>query len=112
MVLPNLAASTQTTEAVSKKELRSVINDIKAQIKQYGITAADLGFGLAAQDRTRDSPIAGRKVKSKAIHPTTGRSWSGKGVCPQWVKDLDLEVQRSTEPDSPQGVAAKLERTR
>jgi HD-GYP domain-containing protein (c-di-GMP phosphodiesterase class II) len=50
----------------------------------------------------RNGVIIGQAV----IHPVTGRSWSGRGICPQWVKDLDLEVQRSTEPDSRQGITA------
>lgn len=107
MEAPNPTTSKPIDEHVSKDDLQSVIGDIKSQIKQYGITAVDLGFGAAARRGTRDVPVAGREAGAKVIHPITGKCWSGRGICPQWVKDLDLEVHRSTEPDSLQGLAAK-----
>jgi DNA-binding protein H-NS len=69
-------------EQVRKQELADVIADIKAKMKAYGITVADLG-GAARK------PAAGRS-KSKApakYRGPNGELWSGgPGRKPDWVK--------------------------
>lgn len=69
-------------EQERKNELSQVIADMKAKMKQYGITVADLGGGVA------------RKVgKSKSAAPAkyrgpSGQLWAGgPGRKPQWVRD-------------------------
>jgi len=68
-------------EQVRKQELSNVIADIKAKMKEYGITAEDLG-----------SASTGRKSASKSKAPAkyrgpNGELWSGgPGRKPEWVK--------------------------
>jgi len=74
-------------ELVRKQELAAVIQDIKAKMKEYGISAADLG-GVA--------PLGPRKVatKSKSTAPAkyrgpNGELWAGGlGRKPEWVRAL------------------------
>ncbi|WP_374640701.1 H-NS family nucleoid-associated regulatory protein [Hydrogenophaga sp.] len=70
-------------EQARKDELASVIADIKAKMKQYGITVSDLGGASAA----------GRKAaKSKSVAPAkyrgpNGELWAGgPGRKPEWVR--------------------------
>lgn len=70
-------------EQARKDELASTIADIKARMKQFGITAADLG-GVAS---------GGKKAgKSKSSAPAkyrgpNGELWAGgPGRKPEWVR--------------------------
>ena len=67
-----------------------MIERIREAIEQYGLTAADLGFGPspkpAAAPRGR-AGAAGRKPKRGGVvrfRATDGHTWSGFGRRPQW----------------------------
>lgn len=71
-------------EQVRREELSTVIADIKAKMREYGITAEELG-----------NVTVGRKVgatKSKApakYRGPNGELWSGgPGRKPEWVKTV------------------------
>jgi DNA-binding protein H-NS len=68
-------------EQVRKQELANVISDIKAKMKEYGITVEDLG-GSSVRKST------GTKSKSAAkFRGPNGELWSGgPGRKPEWVK--------------------------
>jgi DNA-binding protein H-NS len=66
-------------EAMRKDELAEVISQIKAEIAEYGLTPKDLGFVMPAT-------IKGRKVPAKYKDPVSGKTWSGRGRTPLWVK--------------------------
>ncbi len=74
-------------EQARKTELAGVIADIKAKMKQYGITVADLGGAGAAGGAKR-----GPKTKSAAApkyRGPNGELWAGgPGRKPQWVRDV------------------------
>lgn len=53
------------------------IEDIKRYIAEFNITQADI-FG-----KTR------KALPPKYRDPATGKTWSGKGKAPAWIKDLD-----------------------
>ena len=76
-------------EIVRKQEITEVVQSIKAQMKEYGLTVADLG-GLASTGQ--------RKVaKSKSTAPAkyrgpNGELWAGGlGRKPEWVRALMAE---------------------
>lgn len=75
-------------EQVRKQELANVIAEIKAKMKEYGITVADLG-GAASAPRK-----AGGKSKSKSTAPAkyrgpNGETWAGGlGRKPEWVRAI------------------------
>lgn len=73
-------------EQMRKSEIAVVIQDIKAKMKEYGLTLADLG-GSTAVTGTK------KPAKSKSDAPAkyrgpNGELWAGGlGRKPQWVKD-------------------------
>jgi DNA-binding protein H-NS len=67
-------------EAARQKELASTIEQIKAQIAEYGITAEELGF---ASKRTTSRRSGGLPPKYR--DPKTGKTWSGRGRRPAWL---------------------------
>ena len=82
-------------EEVRKQELASVIADIKAKMKEHGITASDLGIaGGARKVRAAKAPGV---VKYKNAN---GETWAGGlGRKPRWVADIlaqggDIEQYR------------------
>jgi DNA-binding protein H-NS len=66
-------------EQVRKQELANVMADIKAKMKEYGITLEDLG-GTAARK-------AGKTKAPAKYRGPNGELWSGgAGRKPEWVK--------------------------
>ena len=68
---------------IQREERASAIAQVKALMAQHGLTLADLG--------TRSTPAApksrsGTKVPVKYRDPTTGQTWSGRGLHPKWLK--------------------------
>lgn len=72
-------------EQVRKQELANVIAGIKNQVREYGLSAEDLGFGAAAGRK-----VAAGKAKSQAkFRGPNGELWSGgPGRKPEWVKKV------------------------
>jgi DNA-binding protein H-NS len=69
-------------EQARKDELAAVIADIKAKMKQFGITAADLG-GTASTKKTGKSKSS---APAKYRGPN-GELWAGgPGRKPEWVR--------------------------
>jgi DNA-binding protein H-NS len=72
----------EQAENVRKAELAGVIADIKAKMKEYGITTADLG---GAQPKKK---AGGGKSEAKYRGPN-GELWAGgAGRKPEWVRDV------------------------
>jgi DNA-binding protein H-NS len=72
-------------EQARKTELAGVIADIKARMKQYGITVADLGgAGAGGGAKRAAKPAAAPKYRGP-----NGELWAGgPGRKPQWVRDV------------------------
>jgi DNA-binding protein H-NS len=69
-------------EQVRKQELANVIADIKAKMKEYGITVEDLGAVASG----RKGGASKAKAPAKYRGPN-GELWSGgPGRKPEWVK--------------------------
>ena len=70
-------------EQARKAELASVIADIKAQMKEYGITVADLG-GVGGKKASKSKSSAPAKFKGP-----NGELWAGgPGRKPEWVRNV------------------------
>ncbi len=70
-------------EQVRKQELADVIADIKAKMKAYGITVADLG-GTAAR---KSGPGRSKSKAPAKYRGPNGELWSGgPGRKPEWVR--------------------------
>jgi DNA-binding protein H-NS len=63
-----------------RAEIASVVAEIQARMKEYGITLDDLkGGAKKAKARTA--------VAAKYRNPATGESWSGRGRAPKWLAE-------------------------
>ena len=68
---------------LAEKKKEPIIEDIKAKIKLYGITAKELGFGTSSvsiETTSTRSPVA---IKYRHGDNT----WTGRGRQPLWVVD-------------------------
>jgi DNA-binding protein H-NS len=73
-------------EQARKNELASVVADIKAKMKQYGITVADLG-GAPARKPGKSKSTAAAKYRGP-----NGELWAGgPGRKPEWVRNAMAE---------------------
>jgi DNA-binding protein H-NS len=79
-------------EQVRKEEIASVIAGIKATMKQYNISAADLGI-TGGQRKVRVAKTPG-VVKYRGPN---GETWAGGlGRKPQWVRNI-IDAGRNIE---------------
>jgi len=67
-------------EAARRAEIASVVADIQARMKEYGISLNDLKGG-ATKTQARAA------VAAKYRNPATGESWSGRGRAPKWLAE-------------------------
>lgn len=74
-------------EALRKQEQANVIAEIKAKMKEFGLTVADLGFG-ASQPAKKKTAQEKTDAQPKYRGPN-GELWAGGlGRKPQWVRDV------------------------
>lgn len=99
---------TRKAESARKEETASVIADIKAKIKAFGLTAADLGLAERKRGRPGRPAAAAAGAKAPAKKPAArkvragaqagvkrkikyrgpqGQAWSGVGRKPVWVTE-------------------------
>lgn len=67
-------------EVARRAEIASVVAEIQARMKEYGITLDDLK-GRAKKTKARTA------VAAKYRNPATGESWSGRGRTPKWLAE-------------------------
>jgi DNA-binding protein H-NS len=67
-------------EAARRAEIASVVADIQARMKEYGISLNDLKGG-------QRRPKARAAVAAKYRNPATGETWSGRGRAPKWLAE-------------------------
>jgi DNA-binding protein H-NS len=73
-------------EAARRAEIASVVAEIQARMKEYGISIDDLKGG-AKKGKSRGA------VAAKYYNPATGDSWSGRGRAPKWLADAMAKGQ-------------------
>lgn len=82
--------------ALRKKEVADVIAKVKDAIAHYGLTAADLGLGMAkaaktsgkvATKKARKNAAAKKPARAVKFKDDQGRTWSGMGKRPNWFKE-------------------------
>jgi DNA-binding protein H-NS len=65
-------------EEARKAENREIIADLKAIIREKGITAEQLGFAPAGKGSRKTAP-------PKYRDPVSGATWAGRGRTPKWI---------------------------
>ncbi len=63
-----------------QSEIAHAIADIKATMKEYGITIADLGLNVSKKSSKVKDPVA-----AKFRDNVSGATWSGRGKPPRWI---------------------------
>ena len=76
LVAQKAAIDAQIEEA-RKTEVSAAVAEVKRLVGEYGLTAADCGFGAKAKK-------AGGKVSVKYRGPN-GEAWTGRGRTPAWI---------------------------
>jgi len=72
-------------EQTKTQERGEAIEKVKAMMAEYGLTVADLG-SRAPASKPKKGKSAGKKVAAKYRNPSTGETWSGRGLQPRWLK--------------------------
>ncbi|HDR9868710.1 TPA: H-NS histone family protein [Burkholderia cenocepacia] len=68
-------------EEARQAELETVLEEVRTRIQEYGLTPEQL-FG---RKRVR-SANSGQPATPKYQDPKTGKTWSGRGREPSWIK--------------------------
>lgn len=87
-IMAQIEALQKQAEEARQREVGMVIADIREKIEAYHLTAADLGL-VAAPAVIKEEPAESAKrstVKPKYRNPETGKTWTGRGVQPLWMK--------------------------
>ena len=71
-------------EQARQSELAHAIADIRAKMKEYGITIADLGLSNSKKSGAVKGP-----VPAKFRDTNSGATWSGRGKPPRWISGKD-----------------------
>ncbi|MFM0338760.1 H-NS histone family protein [Paraburkholderia fungorum] len=71
-----------------RTEIDNVVADIRQKIAEYGLTAQDLGFAVAAK---RGRPPKKAPLPAKYQDPKSGNTWSGRGKPPKWIAGKNRE---------------------
>jgi DNA-binding protein H-NS len=76
-------------EDIRKSEQAAGIAEIKARMKELGLTVADLRETRGGASKKGSAP-------AKYRHPSTGEKWSGKGRTPNWLAN-EIKAGKSKE---------------
>ena len=86
-------------KAIIQAEKAGVIDEIKAKISQYGITASELGFKLVETEKPAKTEKTATVPKYKNIENEAETWHGGKGRLPLWLQAILKEVQK-TKPEA------------
>lgn len=85
-LLAQKAALDAQIERAQNQDRTEAIAKVRALMDDFGLTAADIGMRAPA----KGSPSAARKplgkVAPKYRNASTGETWSGRGLQPNWLK--------------------------
>lgn len=96
-IMAQIEALQKQAEEIRAAEQADVIADIRQKMRDYDLTAADLGLAPAApSSRTEPAKREDKRaaVKPKYRDPATDKTWTGRGVAPKWMKEA-VEAGRS-----------------
>lgn len=74
-------------ESVRKQELAAVVQDIRAKMKEHGLTVADLGGSTSTG--TRKASVKSKSTAPAKYRGPNGELWAGGlGRKPEWVRGV------------------------
>jgi len=65
-----------------KSERENAIARVRALMDEHGLSVSD----LAGKRASKSGAKKGNKVAAKYRNPSTGDTWSGRGLQPNWLK--------------------------
>ena len=75
-------------EEARMNEIDEIIDQIKQEIREYDLSADDLGFHL----NTESKPVVRARQRSEAKYRgPTGDTWTGRGRKPRWMEQAIAE---------------------
>ncbi len=94
-LMTKIAELQQQAEAVRRSELEAVIADIRAKIKKYDLSAADLGLTVSPGRRATRSAVAPKTkiAPGKYRNPATGeiKEVGSAGRKPGWLASMNAD---------------------
>ncbi|QMI49970.1 H-NS histone family protein (plasmid) [Burkholderia sp. MBR-1] len=94
-----------------KNEVAQVVERIKADIAEFGLTASDLGFKSAGRGAGRAAVV--RRVRPpKFRDPKSGAEWNGLGKPPAWIRDAKNRSRFLIQVESDHGAKSPVGRQR
>lgn len=86
-LLEQKAALEKQIAEVQREERASAIAQIRSLMQQFNLSPADFaGRGSAPGPKSAGSR-AGGTVAAKYRDPATGKTWSGRGLKPRWLRE-------------------------
>lgn len=89
-IIQDLLAQRQEIEARLKEEMRKGKADALRQIRQiaseYSITPDEVSRALSGSGGTGAHALSGLSVAPKYRDPQSGKTWTGRGMKPLWMK--------------------------
>ena len=64
-----------------RQERNEAISRVRALMAEHGLTASD----LVAKSTGPRASTSGRKVAAKYRDPSSGQTWTGRGLKPKWL---------------------------
>ncbi|CAG9194400.1 DNA-binding protein H-NS [Paraburkholderia tropica] len=83
-----IARLQEQADEARRTEISDVITMIREKIAEYGLSAQDLGFAVAAR---RGRPPKKAPLPARYQDPKTGATWSGRGKPPKWIAGKNRE---------------------
>lgn len=74
-----------------REERVTVIRQILQTMADHGLTTVDLARGKMSIKDLRSATRSKTPVAPKYRHPTTGETWSGRGLNPRWLTKFIAE---------------------
>ncbi|ENO77386.1 HNS-like transcription regulator protein [Thauera sp. 27] len=98
-LMSQIEALQKQAEEVRCSEIAGVIAEIRQKIQDYDLTAADLGFVAVVPTKAETASRSDKRtaVKPKYRDPASGKTWTGRGVMPKWMKDAVESGRRREE---------------
>jgi DNA-binding protein H-NS len=85
-LLAQKAALDDQIEQAKNQDRTEAIAKIRALMDDYGLTLADLGGRSAVKNASAPARKPLGKVAAKYRNASTGETWSGRGLQPNWLK--------------------------
>jgi DNA-binding protein H-NS len=82
----HIAEAKATLESKRKARIGEVIVEINAMAKEVGLTVTIHGL-----PSVEGNPTKGAKIPPKYRCPNTGKTWTGRGMRPNWMNGADPE---------------------